>query len=244
MSHSHLLSTCLIAALLGPVSANAAEPVLPVFDSVNFDAPKPNPYVPLVAGESYVISGTRTDGDPIPEHGVVTVQGPGPEILGVQTVSVLDEAFEEGILVERTFDYFANDNDGNLWYFGEDVTNYRYDAAGKLTGTDSKSAWRAGVNGALPGISVPGAPAVGMTLFQEHAPEDEAMDYAEVLAVDLEITGPGGTYTDVLKTYETSTVETDLREFKYYAPGKGMIRADEELTEALDNPAIIIERQP
>jgi hypothetical protein len=244
MIRNLLSSTWLIAALMVPSGARAADPVLPPFDSANFSSPKPNPYVPLVAGVSQTMRGTRTDGEPIPEHGVITVQGPGPVVLGVQTVTVLDEAFEDGVLVERTFDYFANDNAGNLWYFGEDVTNYRYDDAGNLISTDSESAWRAGVNGAQPGISVPGTPTVGLTLFQEHAPEDEAMDYAEVLAVDLEITGPGGTYTGVLKTFETSTVETDLREFKYYAPGKGMIRADEELSEALDNPAIIIELQP
>ncbi len=233
-----------VATLALPSAGFSAGPTLVPFDAANFATPKANPYFPLDLGTSNTLKGKRTDGDPIVEHSVLTVQGPGPVILGVPTTLVLDEAFEAGVLVERTFDYFAADKDGNVWYFGEDVTNFRYDDAGRLTGTDNKSAWRAGVNGALPGISVSGVPEVGLTLFQEHAPADEAMDYAEILAVDLEINGPAGTFQNVMKTFETSTVETDLREFKYYAPGVGMIRADEGLSERRDSPAIIVELQP
>lgn len=233
-----------IAAICAPVSAFASDPVLPVFDAANFANPKANAYFPLEIGESHTLKGVRTDGDPIVEHAVITVQGPGPVILGIATVLVLDEAFDAGILVERTFDYFAADKDGNVWYFGEDVTNFRYDEAGVLTGTDNKSAWRAGVNGALPGISVSGTPVVGLVQFQEHAPAEAAMDYSEILAIDLDITGPAGTFHNVIKTFESSSVEAGLREFKYYAPGFGMIRADEELAESLDNPAVIIELQP
>lgn len=231
-------------ALIAPQTAFADDPVQPIFDAANFATATPNPYFPLTYGFGHTLTGTRTDGAAIVEVAVMTIMGAGPVILGVPTVLVLDEAFDDGVLVERTFDYYAADQDGNIWYFGEDVTNFRYDAAGKLTGTDSKSAWRAGVNGALPGISVPAAPEVGLTLFQEHAPADGAMDYATVLAVDLEITGPAGRFGNILKTYESSTSETDLREYKYYAPGKGMIRADEDLSVALDNPGIVIELQP
>lgn len=238
------LTIACLAAFIAPQVALAADPVLPVFAVGDFAAPKANPYFPMEIGTSRTLKGTRTDGDPIEEYAILTVQGPGPVILGVPTVLVLDEAFEDGRLVERTFDYFAADKDGNVWYFGEDVTNFRYDDMGVLTGTDSKSAWRAGVNDALPGISLAGAPSVGLNLFQEHAPAEEAMDYAEVMATDLVIDGPAGTFQDVVKTFEASTAEPDLREFKYYAPGIGMIRADEELSEALDNPAIIVELQP
>lgn len=243
MNTLHTTAICLLATLTMTQAAHAADPVLPVFDAANFASPKTNIYFPLEIGTSHTLRGTRTD-EPVEEYAVLTVQGPGPVILGVPTVLVLDEAFEGGVLVERTFDYFAADQDGNIWYFGEDVTNFRYDDAGALTGTDSKSAWRAGVNGAQPGISLSVAPVVGLTLFQEHAPQDEAMDYAEVVAVGLEITGPAGTFKDVVKTFETSTVDTDLREYKYYAPGMGMIRADEELSVALDNPGIVVELQP
>ena len=234
----------LAAALAAPLAAQTATPVLPDFDAADFAVPKTNPYFPLEQGVSHTLQGTRVDDPSVVEHGVLTVFGPGPEILGVATTTVLDEAFEAGILVERTFDYFAADAAGNVWYFGEDVTNYRYDDAGKLVGTDNHSAWRAGVHDAKPGISVSGQPQVGLTLFQEHAPADEAMDYAEILAVDLEVTGPAGTFHNVMKTYEASTVDPGLREYKYYAPGVGLIRADEELSETFDKPMIVIELLP
>ncbi len=235
---------CLAAAICIPQTGQAGEPVLPDFKAADFTAPKANPYMPLDIGISRTLQGRRTDGDPVVEYAVLTVQGAGPVILGVPTVLVLDEAFEDGLLVERTFDYFAADSEGNVWYFGEDVTNFRYDDAGRLTGTDNDSAWRAGVNDALPGISVPGNPETGLTMFQEHAPEDEAMDYAEVLSVSEQVSGPAGTFSNVMKTFEASTIDPDLREYKYYAPGMGMIRADEDLSEALDNPGIIVELQP
>ena len=69
------------------------------------------------------------------------------------------------------------------------------------------------------------------------------MDYAEVLAINLVIEGPGGTFRDVVKTFEGSTTDADLRNTNT-APAVGMIRADEELTEAFDNPAVIVELQP
>ncbi len=239
----------MIAAMLtvvcAPGAALAADAVLPAFDPADFAAPMANPYVPLTVGQSHRFGGAHVDaGKQIAEESTWVVQGPGPVILGVPTVLVLDEAFENGALVERTMDYYATDLHGNLWYFGEDVTNFRYDEAGKLTGTDSKSAWRAGENGAKPGISVPGAPTAGLKQFQEYAEQDKAMDYFEVLATDETVSGPSGSYQKVLKTFEGSAADPDLREFKYYAPGVGLIRADEELSPALDNPAVVVEMLP
>ena len=183
---------------------------------------------------------------PVTETSSQIVTGPGLLLLGVQTTQVLDqvldEAVQNGRLVERTFDYYATDKDGNLWYFGEDVTNCRYDASGTFTGTDTKSAWRAGVNGAVPGISLAGDPQVGMSMFQEQAPTEAAMDYFEVLETDATVTGPSGTITGVLKTFDGSTAEPDLREFKFYAKGIGYVRTEEGLSVARDNPELVMER--
>lgn len=112
--------------------------------------------------------------------------------------------------------------DGNVRYFGEDVTNYRYDDAGRMIGPDSESAWRAGVNDAAPGIIMPGTSEVGVCLYQEHAPADEAMDYAGLLALDLEVIGPAGTFINVIKTFEASTSDPGLCEYKYWAAGFGI----------------------
>ncbi len=227
------------------VAAFAAEPALPAFDPANFTNPKPNPYISLEIGSRQVMAGRGMDeGQALTEVATQIVTGPGLILMGIQTTQILDEAVKNGNLVERTFDYFATDNDGNLWYFGEDVTNYRYDASGNFTGTDSKSAWRAGVNGAVPGISVAAAPVVGLSLFQEQAEADHAMDYFEVLDTNATVTGPAGIFTEVLKTFEGSTAEPDLREFKYYAKGVGFVRTEEDLSEALDNPKLVTEVQP
>ncbi len=72
---------------------------------------------------------------------------PGPRILGVRTTTQVDKAYEDGLLVEKTFDYFAQDRRGNVWYMGEDVTNFHYGEDGKLIGKDHELAWRAGRRG-------------------------------------------------------------------------------------------------
>jgi hypothetical protein len=239
-----LPTSCLIAVALLATPA-LAEPVLPDFAAADFSTPKDHPYMPLVFGQTRTMMGlTMAEGETVPELAVRTVIGPGPLIMGVQSVTVVDEAFVQGRLVERTLDYFAADAAGNIWYLGEDVENFTYDEAGGLTGTDNHSAWLAGVNGGLPGITMPADLTVGQPLFQEQAPVEEAMDYAELVETGLVIDTAAGRFTDVIKFYEASTVDPDLREFKYYAPGVGMIRADEHLDEGRANPELIVELQP
>ena len=224
-----------------PLAALAADPVLPDFAAATFGTGTANPYISLQPGYSLAMAGQAEDGTT--ERDVMTVMGPGPVIMDVATTTIQDDAFAEDRLVERTFDYFATDAEGNLWYFGEDVTNYRYDDAGNQTGTDRESSWRAGVDGAVPGISVPGHPVVGRVTFQEHAPANKATDHAEVIAVDAVITIDGREYRDVLQLFEASTSEPDLREFKYFAPGIGLIRAEEHLSAALDAPEMVLDLQ-
>lgn len=233
------LATILLCA---PFAATAGDPELPAFNAAAFASGAANPYVPLDPGYSATMAGIAEDGTA--EKDVTTVMGPGPEIMGVATTMVQDDAFADDRLVERTFDYFATDADGNLWYFGEDVTNYRYDAAGKQTGTDTASSWRAGADGAVPGIAVPAKPTVGKVQFQEHAPANEATDYAEVIAVDAVVTVAGREFRDVLKLFEASTTEPDLREFKYFAKGVGLVRAEEELSMTRDAPKMVLDLQP
>ena len=233
-----------VLILLSLAHAAPAAPVLPDFAAADFSQATENPYFPLRTGLTRTLMGTGIeDGEPIVELGVLTVIGPGPVIMGAPSVTVIDEAYSGGRLVERTYDYFAADAAGNVWYLGEDVENFRYDAAGGLIGTDTASAWRAGVNGAMPGISMPATLTPGTSLFQEHAPVEEAMDYAELVETGLVIETPEGVFTDAIKFFEGSTADPDLREFKYYAPDVGMIRADEHLDETRANPAVVVESQ-
>ena len=227
------------------LSQAVADPILPDFAAADFSTPRANPYMPLQVGRTVtMLATTISEGETVPELAVRTVIGPGPVIMGAPSITVVDEAFVEGRLVERTLDYFAADAAGNIWYLGEDVENFIYDDAGLLTGTDNHSAWMAGVNGAVPGITMPAVLTIGEVLFQEHAPVEEAMDYAELVETGLTIDTTDGQYTDVIKFYEASLADLDLREFKYYAPGVGMIRADEHLNESRANPELVLDIQP
>lgn len=236
------LTTLLLSACTALSAQETPAPALPAFDPAAFADPQPNRWFPLTPGPTRIYEGRSEDGEI--DRSAVTVQGPGPVILGVPTVAVLDEEWEDDLLVERTLDYFAADSDGSVWYFGEDVTNYRYDDEGNLLGTDEESAWRAGVNGASPGIIMPAEPQPGMAYFEEHAPADEAMDFGRIEAVGLTLDGPAGPFAEVVKVFDGSTIEPDAREWKFYAPGIGSVREEEDLDASLANPALVVELQP
>lgn len=235
------LAACGLSLSAQESQGPAVEPALPAFDATAFAAPAPNPWYPLTPGPARRYQGRTPDGEI--ERGEISVQGPGPTILGVPTIAVLDRVWEEDRIVEETLDYFATDAQGNVWYFGEDVTNYRYDDNDNLIGTDDESAWRAGASDARPGISFPAQPAPGPAVFQEHAPADAAMDYGRVVATGLTLQGPAGSFGDVVQVYESSTTEPTSRGYKYYAPGLGMVR-EEELAPTGDAVEMVVELQP
>jgi len=121
-------------------------------------------------------------------------------------------------IVEDTHDWYAQDEAGNVWYLGEEVDNYEN---GQVV--DHDGSWEAGVDGALPGIVMPAAPAVGDAYRQEYL-VGEAEDMGEVLAVDARVAGPTGSYTGVVTTRDWTPLEPDVVEQRDDAPGVGMIR--------------------
>lgn len=235
-----------ISALILGVATCApagAAPILPDFAAATFIPGDPidNPYFPILDDRTYVYEGTSTnDGEVVIERFEFTRLGDGPVILGVQTTSRRDRAYDDDVLVEDTFDYFAQDSEGNVWYFGEDVTNYVYDADGNLIGTNSSSSWRAGVNGALPGWALPADRSVGLNYYQEYAFIDHAVDQATTVANDIVLDTVLGTFTNVLKVLETSEIDPNARGFKYYAPGFGLILEEGGLDENFANPRDIV----
>ena len=228
------------AALMLAMPAKAA-PVLPDFGAAVFEPSTviDNPYFPVRPNAVRTYEGTDEDGQT--ERAVQSTVGAGPELLGVQTTSVRDRETLDGRLVEDTFDYYAQDAAGNVWYFGEDVTNYRYDEAGTLLGTDTASAWLAGENDALPSFIMPTDPQVGFNYYQEFARADEAVDQATIFALDQTVSIGLGTYDGVLQILERNELEPDVREFKYYAPGIGQILVEENLDEGFANPGLRVE---
>jgi hypothetical protein len=136
----------------------------------------------------------------------------------VTCIVVHDRAELNGVLSEDTLDWYAQDVEGNVWYFGEQSLQYEN---GKVASIDGS--WEAGEDGALPGIIMKAHPAVGDVYRQEFA-LGEAEDLARVLSLDASATVPfGGTYDNCLKTEDFSPLEPDHVENKFFAAGVGEI---------------------
>jgi hypothetical protein len=235
------------AALLLVAGPAAAVPFLPDFSADLFEpgAPINNSYFPLLPGSSntLVARGVDDEGEAFTERTERSFAGEGPEILGVRTTRMLDRAYEDDLLVEETYDFHAQDKAGNVWYLGEDVVNYRYDDDDNFLGTDNASAWRAGVNNALPGFAMPLNQEIGFQYYQEFAEEDEALDHGTVFAILDSLQVGAATYSKVLQVLEGNPFEPDAREFKFYAPGIGVVRIDEGLDTDYANPELVFSRE-
>jgi hypothetical protein len=176
----------------------------------NFSAPLTNDYYPLEPGVTTVFEG---DG----EHVEVTVTADTKVIMGVTTHVITDQVTVDGELTEDTVDWYAADNFGNVWYFGEKTAEYEN---GEITSTEGS--WEAGVDGALPGIIMLADPRVGDTYRQEFY-AGEAEDVAKVYAMDESVTVPKDTYDLVLVTEDWSLLTPAVHERKWYAPGIGVV---------------------
>ena len=107
-------------------------------------------------------------------------------VNAVLCVVFRDQVFLDGLLIEDTQDWFAQDDDGNVWYMGEDVINYEYDEDDNLIETNHEGAWEAGVDDALPGITMWADPQEKTSYYQEYY-AGEAEDMGLVVAVDVEV---------------------------------------------------------
>ena len=150
-----------------------ADSYRPVIDPANFTTQIDNPLSPLTPHASYTYQGIVEDGE---ERNTVEVTKLTKVIMGVTCVVVQDTVFVDGELVELTYDYFAQDKQGKVWYFGEDSKEY---ANGVVVSTEGS--WEAGVNNAQPGIVMEAQPNVGDTYRQEFS-KGVAEDMAEVLS--------------------------------------------------------------
>jgi len=207
-----------VAGCASPANSKPAqttgEPYAPVIDPANFVAGIDNPYFPLKPGTTFIYEGKTEKGF---EHNETFVSYETKVILGVTCVVISDTVTVDGQLEEATFDWYAQDKQGNVWYMGEDSKEY---ADGKVTST--KGSWEAGLDGALPGIIMQASPKVGQTYRQEYY-KGEAEDLASVLILSESATVPYGSYKDLLMTQETTALEPSLVENKYYAKGIGFV---------------------
>jgi hypothetical protein len=186
----------------------------PTFDASNFPRPTTidNRYFPLVPGDVYTYEGNVKK---LSELETVTVTRNTPTVDGISVVEVRDRESDGGTPVEDTLDWFAQDRLGNVWYMGEFTT--------QLPEGTHDGSWRAGVDGAQPGLIMEASPQVGDTYCQENAP-GVAEDAGQVVSVTASRTVPAGSFTNVLQTKDFSLIEPHS-EYKYYAPGVGLIEA-------------------
>lgn len=183
---------------------------VPEIDPADFGGPIDNPYMPLVPGSRWVYESAD-------ERTEVVVTDEQRQVMGIDAVVVRDTVSSGGEVVEDTYDWFAQDTEGNVWYLGEDSKEYE---SGEVASTEGS--WEAGVDGARPGIVMPAAPTVGQTYRQEFY-EGEAEDLAEVLRLGDSATVAGRTYDDLLVIEEWNPLEPEVVEEKSYAPGVGVV---------------------
>jgi hypothetical protein len=191
-------------------SSRTAPPSRPPDSS--FRAYVDNPWFPLVPGSRYVYRGVK---DGRPSRDVVTVAHRTATIDGVPCAVVEDRLYVGGHLAERTTDWYTQDRLGNVWYFGEDTAEL--DAHGKVTSTEGS--WRAGVDGALPGILMPARPRVGQAGQQEYY-KGHAEDRYRVIGLFDRVTGGG---PNALLTQETTALEPGVVDHKLYVRGIGTV---------------------
>ncbi len=189
-------------------------PFDPVIDPANFVSGVNHTYMPLTIGTKLVYEGETDEGM---EHIEVVVLNETRTVMGIECMVVRDTVSIDGEVAEDTFDWFAQDIHGNVWYFGEDSREMEDGEVASTAGS-----WEAGVDGALPGILIPGIPLSGFTYRQEFY-KDEAEDMASIVKVGESVTVEYGSFQNCMKTFEWNPLEGGSGEYKYYAPGVGMI---------------------
>lgn len=205
--------TSALAMVLATASISAAQ--ASNIDPSNFVKEVNDKFFPLKPGTTFFYEGMK-DGIPARDETYVTHQT--KKILGVKCTQVHDRAFENGILVEDTLDWYAQDIYGNVWYFGEDAKEL--DPGGNVISTEGS--WEAGVNDAQPGIIMEANPQVGDRYHQEFS-KGVAEDQARVLSLEESACVQYGCFDHLLVTKETTRLDPGVVEQKYYAAGVGFI---------------------
>jgi hypothetical protein len=199
----------------GPGTVGRGATYRPVINPSKFSAVVDNPWFPLRPGSRYVYIGTK---DGKQARDVYAVVRKVTVIEGVPCIEVDDRLYLDGTLEEKTTDYYTQDADGNVWYFGEATAEL--DERGHVTTTEGS--WRAGEKGARPGLFMEASPVVGHAYRQEYDPGN-AEDQFEIVDLDTRVTVPYRTFPHALLTKETTRLEPDVVDHKYYVKGIGEV---------------------
>jgi hypothetical protein len=209
-----LIGLALVAALavVGAVLAGKSRGGIAI-DPSQFSARVDNEWFPLVPGTTYVYVGLK---DGKPARDVVTVTHRTITIAGVPCVVIEDRLYLSGRLRERTTDWYTQDRKGNVWYFGERTAEL--DEHGRVASTEGS--WKAGTDGAKPGIFMSARPQVGQS-YREEFYKGHAEDYFRVVGLFGSVTGrrtPNG-----LLTEEWTPLEPNVLDHKLYNRGVGTV---------------------
>jgi hypothetical protein len=183
-------------------------------DPADFSANIDNPRWPMTVGSRWIYRVTDYSDGSV-QRDVIKVTNQTKTIAdGIEARVVSDIVTDHGTPTEVTKDWYAQDSDGNVWYFGENTVEYKQ---GKPS---DNGTWQAGVDGNLPGLALPAEPKVGMSYREEYS-KGLAEDQSRVLALDAQAEVPAGHYKDVLMTEDFSPIEPKVSELKFYAKGSG-----------------------
>ena len=186
-------------------------------DPAAFARPQANPWFPLDPGTVTRYRGTD-EGESFRQRVVVTSHT--KVIEGVRTTVVRDVVRRaDGSLAERTHDWYAADEAGNVWYFGEATATY--DEQGAVESREGS--WKAGADGAVAGVIMPADPAP-TDAYRQELDRGNAEDQAWVVQRGATTSVPYGTLHRVVRTFEWSRLEKDVVSTKLYAPGIGIVR--------------------
>ena len=202
----------------------------PALDPADFSTTIDNPYFPLPVGRTLVYRGVK-DGQ-TQEDRVTVTDRTKTVAEGITARVVTDVATHDGQLLEKTSDWYAQDDEGNVWYLGE--TTAAYLPSGKV---DTSGSWEAGVHDAEPGLVMEANPQIPDAYRQDFL-SGQAEDTAWVVDTSGSLTVPDGTFKNVLTSLEATRIEPGGYDRKVYAPGVGMIR-EEALTGATEYAELV-----
>ncbi len=197
---------------VGPAPFDPGTPYAPQVVPAELSPNVSNALFPAPVGATWSYRGQTDEGVETIE---VRVLSETRSVWGATARVVRDTAYIDGAMVEDTYDWYGQDPTGHVWYLGEDTTEY---VDGQPV--NHNGAWEAGVAGALPGVVMLAAPAVGNVYRQEYL-AGEAEDVAEVVRLDATVTVPAGTWNGCLETRDRSAIDPELDERKFYCPGIG-----------------------
>lgn len=178
-----------------------------------------NPYWTLTPGKKFVYEKEIEEGT---ERIEVIVTNETKTVLGIKAMVVWDRVFLNDDLIEDTKDWYAQDKQGNVWYFGEDSKEI---VDGKVVSTHGS--WESGVNGAQPGIIMLANPKVGNKYRQEYL-LGEAEDEGEIIALDETVSTPYGNFTGCLQTRDFTRLEPGVEAMKFYCKQIGFLALEIE----------------